>query len=173
MATRVRSFAGRCERGDFAQRESWRSRRAYPRVRQGEREGKRRRHHRRQRRPRQRAAPWGRTAQWCDSSGIIEGQRAGVTIMPDPMNFRPSWFHARDCGLLVANPFSRKAFTGEEESRIVVAPGTTLRIRFGILVHGSDGAQASDSDAAYRDFLEVLTTEPLLKPSVDLPKASR
>ena len=82
----------------------------------------------------------------------------GVTVMPDPMNFRPSWFHARDYGLLVADPFGRKSFSGEEESRIVIVPGETFRTRFGILVRGSDGAQASDLDAAYRDFLEVLTT---------------
>ena len=54
----------------------------------------------------------GKPADWCDYSGTIAGQRAGVTLMPDPRNFRRSWFHARDYGLLVANPFGRKALTG-------------------------------------------------------------
>jgi hypothetical protein len=55
--------------------------------------------------------------------------------MPDPENFRPSWFHIRNSGLMAANPFGRNAFTGGEKSRITIRPGEELRLRFGVLFH--------------------------------------
>lgn len=88
---------------------------------------------------------WGRQADWCDYAG--EG--GGLLLMPGPDNFGRSWFHARDYGLLVANPFGRRSFTGGEPSRVVVGKGESLTLRFGVLVH--DGA--ADRTAAYRDFL--------------------
>jgi hypothetical protein len=88
---------------------------------------------------------WGKQADWCDYSG----NGHGVMLMPDPRNFRRSWFHARDYGLLVANPFGRQAFTKEEPSRVVVAAGHSLTLRFGVLFH--DGAL--DRQAAYNQFL--------------------
>ncbi len=95
------------------------------------------------------AEVWGKPATWCDYSGIIDRQSAGITLMPDPANFRPCWFHARDYGLLVANPFGRRALTGGEVSRVIVRGGETLRLRFGILVH----ADNVDVATAYNDWL--------------------
>jgi hypothetical protein len=54
-------------------------------------------------------ATWGKSFGWCDCSGELGDRRVGVTLMPDPANFRPSWFHNRDYGLMVTNPFGRKA----------------------------------------------------------------
>jgi hypothetical protein len=97
----------------------------------------------------------GTNAAWCDYSGSVNGRRVGICLMPDPANFRPSWYHARDYGLLVANPFGRQALTGGEKSRVVVKPGERLRLRFGVLLHGSPGPGA-DLPAAYEEFLRVL-----------------
>jgi hypothetical protein len=96
---------------------------------------------------------WGKPADWCDFSGTIDGRHAGVTLMTDPENFRPSWFHARDYGLLVANPFGRKAMTKGEPSRVVVKRGEPFRLGFAILLHASDGPRGPDLAAAYRDYL--------------------
>ena len=52
---------------------------------------------------------WGNSAEWCDYSGTVAGQRVGVALFCHPKNFRPSWFHARDYGLLAANAFGREA----------------------------------------------------------------
>jgi hypothetical protein len=90
---------------------------------------------------------WGRQADWCDYAG----RGVGIMLMPDPRNFRRSWFHARDYGLLVANPFGRQAFTKGEPSRLVVNRGETLTLRFGVLVHDAD----LDRQAAYQDFLRT------------------
>jgi len=81
---------------------------------------------------------WGKTADWVDCGGTIDGKRAGVLVVPDPANFRPSWMHARDYGLLVANPFGRKAFTKGEASRVEVKAGDTFRLRYAALLHGGD-----------------------------------
>jgi hypothetical protein len=92
----------------------------------------------------------GKAPAWCDYSGVVEGRRVGVTLMPDPRNFRPGWIHARDYGFFVANPFGRQALTGGEVSRVVVPPGETLRLRYGVLLHsGPVGLKE-----AYQDFLK-------------------
>ncbi len=101
------------------------------------------------------AQVWGQQADWCSYSGAIDGKRVGVLLMPDPGNFRRSWFHARDYGLLEANPFGRNAFTGGEKSRVVVEQGEKLRLRFGILFYDGE----PDLDAAYRDFLKQIGHE--------------
>jgi hypothetical protein len=67
--------------------------------------------------------------------------------MPDAANFRPSWFHARDYGLFVANPFGRQAFRKGEPSRVEVKPGETFRLRFAVLLHSGE----VDLAAAYVD----------------------
>jgi len=102
----------------------------------------------------------GTNATWCDYSGIVDGRRVGVTLMPDPDNFRPSWYHARDYGLLAANPFGRNALTGGEKSAVVVKKGETLRLRFGVLLHGSKDATGVDVAAAYADYLGLLKQLP-------------
>jgi hypothetical protein len=99
-------------------------------------------------------ATWGSALDWCDYSGTIDGRQVGVTVMPDPANFRPSWFHNRDYGLMVANPFGRKAMTGGEPSRVTVKKGQSLRLRFGVLLHATAGGQRIDVPAVYRTFAE-------------------
>jgi hypothetical protein len=96
---------------------------------------------------------WGNSADWCDYSGTLAGQHVGLTIFCHPRNFRPSWFHARDYGLLQANPFGRQAFGKGEKSSIVVRPGERLRLCYRILVHSdSDGVQP-DFAAEYQEYV--------------------
>ena len=91
---------------------------------------------------------WGKQADWCDYSGVIDGQPVGLMLVPDPINFRRSWFHARDYGVLVANPFGRKAFTQDEASRVVIPVGEMLRLRFAIVAHsGAIELSKTASDA--------------------------
>jgi hypothetical protein len=80
---------------------------------------------------------WGRTAEWCDYSGTIDGNRTGLLLIPHPENFRASWFHARDYGFVTANPFGQRAFTNGEAGRVEVKPGETLRLRFGIWIYAT------------------------------------
>lgn len=98
-------------------------------------------------------ATWGQSFEWCDASGVQEGRRLGVMLMPDPENFRPSWFHNRDYGLMVANPFGRNAMRQGETSRVVVPPGERLRLRFGAYLHATAPDDDPDLTGAYRRFL--------------------
>lgn len=90
------------------------------------------------------AEAWGTQAQWCDYSGTIDGQRVGILVIPHDDNFRPSWLHVRDYGLLVANPFGRQALTRGTPSRVEVQAGQTLRLRFGLWWYGLDQDQPLD-----------------------------
>ncbi len=81
---------------------------------------------------------WGKQADWCDYRGVVDGQSVGVAIFAHPQSFRRSWFHARDYGVLVANPFGQKAFTKGAPSSIRVKPGETFRLHFGVLVHSGN-----------------------------------
>jgi hypothetical protein len=75
--------------------------------------------------------------------------------MPDPENFRRSWFHARDYGLLVANPFGRNAFTKGEKSKVVVPKGEAFRLRFGVLVYSTSAETPPKIDSAYQEFIQT------------------
>lgn len=99
---------------------------------------------------------WGRQADWCRYAGTLGGRQVGVVLMPDPGNFRRSWFHARDYGLLVANPFGRNAFTRGEKSRVVVRKGEDLRLGFGVLIYDAHDDATPDGAAAYHDYLEQI-----------------
>jgi hypothetical protein len=99
---------------------------------------------------------WGNSADWCDYSGTITGRHAGITTMCDPRNFRPSWLHARDYGALVANPFGQQAFRKGPASKVVVKPGESFRLRYGVLLHAGPKDAAPDLKAAYADFLSRL-----------------
>lgn len=94
-------------------------------------------------------ASWGQTAAWSDCSGVISNRTVGVTLLAAPENFRPSWFHNRDYGLMVANPFGRKAFTKGEPSRVSVAKGETFTLRGGFFIHSGD---RPDLAAAHKLF---------------------
>lgn len=95
------------------------------------------------------------SADWCDCSGPLDGKHIGMTIFCHPKNFRPSWFHARDYGLLEANPFGRQAFRQGDVSKIVVKPGESLRLRYGILLHSDSPGNPPNLPEAYQDYLRV------------------
>lgn len=99
---------------------------------------------------------WGNAADWCDYSGTIAGRHAGITTMCDPRNYRPSWHHARDYGALVVNPFGQQAFRKGPASKVVVQPGESFRLRYGVLLHAGPPDAAPDLKAAYADFVDQL-----------------
>lgn len=98
---------------------------------------------------------WGNSSDWCDYSGTMAGSRVGITIFGHPDNFRPSWFHARDYGLLEANPFGREAFGKGAKSSVVVKPSEKLRLRYGVLVHSGPEKSEVDYAAAYKEYLQL------------------
>jgi hypothetical protein len=100
---------------------------------------------------------WGRQADWCDYSGTISGRRTGLLSMPHPDNFRRSWMHVRDYGLVVANPFGQRAFTKGEASRIEIKPGQKLRLRFGVLAYATADASGFDPGRVHETYVRLAT----------------
>lgn len=77
-------------------------------------------------------ATWGKTADWVDYSKVSDGRRIGVLLVPDAGNFKPSWFHNRDYGLMVANSFGNKAFTQGAPSAVRIEADQSLKLRYRI-----------------------------------------
>jgi hypothetical protein len=96
---------------------------------------------------------WSQSSQWCDYSGTVKDCSLGLTLLCHPDNFGPSWMHARDYGLLVANPFGRKAMKKGDVSQLVVQPGESLRLRYGIWCHACEELDPSRVDEVYSDYL--------------------
>ena len=99
---------------------------------------------------------WGKASKWIDYSGNIDDNYVGMTIMPDPGNFRSSWYHARDYGFVAANPFGREAMKQGEKSAVTVRKGEEFHLGFGILIYCNPGDDKPDINLAYQDYLDIL-----------------
>ncbi|MEC8557065.1 MAG: PVC-type heme-binding CxxCH protein [Planctomycetota bacterium] len=94
---------------------------------------------------------WSQPAKWCDYSGTIGSERIGMTILCHPDNFRESWMHARNYGVIAANPFGRQAMKKGPKSRIEVSGDAGLRLQYGILLHGP----TPDLETVYRRYVDL------------------
>ena len=100
-------------------------------------------------------AVWGKKAAWVDYSGPVEGKVVGIAIFDHPKNPRhPTRWHARDYGLVAANPFcehemdkTQPAGTGDYS----LAPGQSVTFQYRIILHAGDAAEAKIAErfAAY------------------------
>lgn len=99
---------------------------------------------------------WGKTSKWVDYSGLVDDKNVGVTIMPDPKNFRPSWYHTRDYGLMAANAFGREAMKQGEKSAEVVKKGEKFHLGYGVLIYCKPGNEKVNIENAYQDYLKIV-----------------
>lgn len=106
------------------------------------------------------AQVWGKQADWCAYGGVLNGEQVGIVLMPDPRNFRRSWFHARDYGLLVANPFGQNAFTKGEPSKVVVPAGKDMELRFNVFVYNGKPDQQLNLEEVYRATVKQAPGKP-------------
>jgi hypothetical protein len=100
---------------------------------------------------------WGKYADWIDDYGPVDGEVVGIALFNHPDNVRhPTRWHARTYGLLAANPFGEREFPpsaeGEKQGAKVIHEGTTLSLRYRVLLHRGDPVKASVS-RAYNAFL--------------------
>lgn len=96
------------------------------------------------------AQTWGKPALWCDTTGTFEGHVVGITLIPSSANFRESWWHNRAYGVFVANPFGRAAMQQGEPSRVIVAAGEPLSLRFTAVIHEGNAYDIAQEVAAAR-----------------------
>jgi hypothetical protein len=98
------------------------------------------------------SATWGQAANWCDYSGTQGKLRPGITLMAATDNFRGSWWHNRDYGVFVANPFGRAAMKQGERSEVRVPRGEVFRLEFAAVLH--DAAEYS-AESAWEWYSEL------------------
>ncbi len=97
---------------------------------------------------------WGKRAKWVDYWAPIDGHTVGIGIFDHPSNPRhPTWWHARDYGLIAANPFGIHDFekkpAGSGDMKISAGDSVTFRYRF--LFHNGDVNEA-DIAQQYETF---------------------
>ena len=95
---------------------------------------------------------WGQPADWCDYSGRAGELRPGITLLAATTNFRGSWWHNRDYGVFVANPFGREAMKQGDRSEVRVPRGQLFRVEFAAVLH--DAADYSPG-AAWKWYCEL------------------
>jgi hypothetical protein len=89
-------------------------------------------------------AVWGKLSNWIDYSGEVEGEKVGVAVFDHPGNSRRARWHVRGYGLLAANPFGLKVFTGDksQDGSLALKAGDTLHFRYRVVIHPGDGKSA-------------------------------
>ncbi len=91
------------------------------------------------------AALWGRPAKWVDYSAPVDGKMAGIACFDHPSNLRhPTTWHARDYGLIAANPFGLHDFTKQPKGagNHTIKAGQSLTLRYRWLFHAGDSTEA-------------------------------
>jgi putative heme-binding domain-containing protein len=94
---------------------------------------------------------WGQPAKWCDYAGSGK-HSGGITLMASDNNFRESWWHNRDYGVFVANPFGREAMKQGPRSTLTIAQGESLKVTFGAFIHDE---RPFDPDAEFAEFQKL------------------
>lgn len=98
---------------------------------------------------------WGKRAKWCDYSGLVNGKLAGIAVFDHPQNPRfPTWWMARDYGLLGANPFGQHEFekiSNEQVGDLKIAAGQSVTFRYRVFLHAGDAAEAKVAER-YEEF---------------------
>jgi hypothetical protein len=103
---------------------------------------------------------WGLVSAWCDNSGQVEDkQTVGVAVFADPGNPIDTAWHARNYGLLAANPFGRDKHARFPDRKgndtpVKLAKGEHLKLRYGVFVHAGDVEKGKVADY-YARFVKL------------------
>ena len=105
-------------------------------------------------------AAWGRTSNWVDYKGPVDGHVFGVTLMDHPSNKWKSRYHVRNYGLFAVNPFGAGAYTkgrddqADAHHRVLKPNGEKLNFKYGIYIHGGETTKG-DIEAVYQQFAKT------------------
>lgn len=91
-------------------------------------------------------ALWGKKAAWVNYYGPVNGKMCGFAIFDHPGNLRyPTTWHARDYGLVGANPFGLSYFqkAGKGAGNHTVKAGNTITFKYRVVFHKGDHEAAN------------------------------
>ena len=98
---------------------------------------------------------WGKPADWCDESGMIDGKPFGVAIFDAPTNPRhPEPWHVRAYGLMSPNPFALSEFNKKSPRHagdLTIEKGKTLEFHYRAVIHAGSAADANLAEK-YKEF---------------------
>jgi len=100
---------------------------------------------------------WGKRARWCDYTGRVNGEIAGITIFDHPCNPRhPTYWHVRAYGLFAANCFGLSDFEGRKDinGSMRIDRGSSVKFRYRIMLHR--GKLSKDEiENHYREYASI------------------
>ena len=116
------------------------------------------------------AKVWGKRAKWVAYWGVIDGKTCGVAIFDHPTNLRhPTWWHARDYGLVAANPFGISDFEKLKprgKGKYTVQQGEELKLRYRFVFFAGT-AEEADIAGKYDQWLTDTMPKPEQEPIAD------
>ncbi|MCH2180255.1 MAG: PmoA family protein [Mariniblastus sp.] len=100
---------------------------------------------------------WGKKSKWLLYFGKIQGKSVAIAMYDHPSNLRhPTTWHARDYGLIAANPFGLHHFLGQKKGSgaYQVKKGDQLNLRYRIEFFQGEVTTA-EIESRYRHFAEM------------------
>jgi len=100
-------------------------------------------------------AVWGKTSNWVDYTGEVDGEKVGIAIFDNPSNSRRARWHSRGYGLFAANPFGLSVFTKDksQDGSVTLKPGENLHFQYRVVIHPGD-TQSANIPALWDAYLK-------------------
>ena len=102
------------------------------------------------------ADAWGKRANWAAYSGPDEkGEAVVIAIIDNPVSFRhPTHWHARDYGLLAANPFGIHDFESNKDKTVgelTLKKGESFTLAYTVIIHNGS-LESAKLDETYKSL---------------------
>ncbi len=107
------------------------------------------------------AETWGKRANWCDYSGVVDGTPVGIAVFDHIVNPRyPTYWHVRNYGLMGSNIFGGGTFERDpaKDGSYTLKQGEAMHFRFRVLIHAGDAAVGKVGQK-YHDFINPPAVE--------------
>ena len=104
---------------------------------------------------------WGKRANWCDYSGVVEGTHVGIVVYDHIVNPRyPTYWHVRNYGLMGSNIFGSGTFERDpsKDGSYTLKEGEEMHFRFRTLIHAGDATEGKVAQK-YHDFINPPSVE--------------
>ena len=104
---------------------------------------------------------WGKRANWCDYSGVVDGTPVGIAVFDHIVNPRyPTYWHVRNYGLMGTNIFGSGTFEGDpsKDGSYTLKQGEEMHFRFRVLIHAGDASVGKVAEK-YHDFINPPTVK--------------